>query len=357
MFPDFRYLIQALFGFMPPDWVGVFKVFGFLVAISFLAATWVMTEELRRKEKEGIIGPTTDKKTGRKIWPHQRISEIVMIAAVAGFAGAKLFNGLENWSSFIKDPINSLFSRSGLTFYGGFITATAVFYYYARKHKIRFRDLCDCAAPAIMLAYGIGRLGCQFAGDGDWGIYNSAYITAADGTLQPNTGGDTAFYTAVPQNLRNQYGVNGEPVNEIPHKSVTAPGWLPVWMFAQNYPHNVNNDGIDLANCTGDYCRVLPAAVFPTPLYEFVVGVGLFFLMWGLRRRLRYPLHMFALYLFLAGLERMFVEQIRVNTKYDWGFMQPTQAEIISGLLMLSGLCIFLFYRKKRLVSVNEEKV
>ena len=42
------------------------------------------------------------------------------------------------------------------------------------------RHLADAVAPSLMIAYAIGRIGCQVAGDGDWGIYNSAY--KVDGT-------------------------------------------------------------------------------------------------------------------------------------------------------------------------------
>ena len=76
-----------------------------------------------------------------------------------------------------RDPMGSLFSFSGLTFYGGLICAALAIWWYARKHGIGFWQLNDATAPGLMLAYAIGRIGCQVSGDGDWGILNSAYIT------------------------------------------------------------------------------------------------------------------------------------------------------------------------------------
>ena len=70
-----------------------------------------------------------------------------------------------------------------------------------------------------------------------------------------------------------------------------------------------------------------------------------------MRNIFKYPLHLFGFYLILNGLERFFVEKIRVNYKYDWGFLQPTQAEIISTLLVLTGLSILLFYKPKKEVG------
>ena len=351
MYPDFQYLLQALFGIPMPAWLGIFKTFGFFVALAFIAAAKATTSELRRKEELGLLKPflksvkvkNTDSEgkpaTGSTVkevlmYPHMLITEIVFAAAIGGIIGAKIFNALETWSDFIRDPVGSLFSRSGLTFYGGFIVATIVLYYYTRKYKIPFKHLCDAAAPAIMLAYGLGRLGCQFSGDGDWGIYNTAYISQADGVLRPATPADANYIN--------------EMIHNTPGVSVPATAGIPRWLVAMNYPHNVGYEGVPISGCTGEYCNVLPVAVFPTPIYEAVAGVLLFGFMWSVRKRIRYPLHMFGLYLVLAAIERFFVELVRVNTKYDLGFVHPSQAELISVILFIAGAGLLLFYRPRQ---------
>ncbi len=347
MYPDFQYLFQALLGHDMPSWLGIFKTFGFFVALSFLAAARAMTSELKRKEAAGFLKPVL-KKMKVKAKPtsenpnpveeermvlvpiHMLMTEIVFAAAIGGIIGAKFFNAFESWDDF---NFASLLSPSGLTFYGGFIVATAVLAFYARRYKIPFRHLCDAAAPAIMLAYGVGRLGCQFSGDGDWGIYNSAYITQADASLRASTPEDSkliADYTRF-----------------IPSKSFPAPAGVPRWMVAMNYPHNVACEGRVVPEWSRPYNTVLPVAVFPTPIYEALLGISLFGLMWAIRKKLKYPLHMFAMYLIFAGTERFFVELIRVNAKYDFGFVKPTQAELISVILVITGVGILLFYRKK----------
>mgnify|MGYP006921736041 CR=1 FL=1 len=48
MYPDFKYLLQSLTGIDMPEWLSLFKTFGFLVAMSFLAAAWAIGSELRR---------------------------------------------------------------------------------------------------------------------------------------------------------------------------------------------------------------------------------------------------------------------------------------------------------------------
>ena len=86
--------------------------------------------------------------------------------------------------------------------------------------------------------------------------------------------------------------------------------------------------------------------------YEAIVCIGILFpFLWAVRKRFTQPLHLFGLYLIVNGLERFFVEKIRVNYKYDWGFIHPTQAEIISTCLVLIGIGILLFYKKKNVVN------
>jgi prolipoprotein diacylglyceryltransferase len=296
--------------------------------------------------------PKPEERTIR-IWPHDRVGDLVIYAALFGFLGAKIFHNLENWDDFQKHPLQALISFSGLTFYGGLICAAVAIWFYAKKHKIGFIHLCDAAAPALILAYAIGRIGCQVAGDGDWGILNSAYITVDTGKIKP------ADSTEIQNTLANStdFYFNSFKVNnlaDVPRKSVTGPSWIPRWMIAYSYPHNVVSDGVHIPNCTSDnphgdpqYCNQLPIPVFPTPFYETVTCLLLFAFLWAMRGRLKIPGTMFAVYLIVNGLERFFVEKIRVNTKYDIFGFRPTQAEIISTLLVIGGIALFLIVRKR----------
>ncbi len=311
------------------------------VPIGIAGALLMAYSRYSEKKKQQLPQPKTKQIA---VYPHQRVSEIIMLAFIGGLAGAKIFNAFETWEDFINDPAGNLLSSSGLTFYGGLITAAALIFYYSRKHKIGFDHLCDAIAPGLMLAYAIGRLGCHFSGDGDWGIYNSAYITEASGALKAAT---QAEFQTMLQSYPNYFAREFGSVASVPHIYAPAPSWLPDWVFAMNYPHNVNNDGVIISGCVGEYCAVLPGGVFPTPIYEAIVCTLLFFLLWNLRKRIVKPFHLFGIYLILNGTERFFVEKIRVNYKYDWGFIHPTQAEIISAGLVITGILIIALYRKK----------
>ena len=134
-------------------------------------------------------------------------------------------------------------------------------------------------------------------------------------------------------------------VSLVPHKSFKGPSFLPTWMFAYTYPHNVNEDGALLPDCDDKYCRALPLPVYPTPFYEIIACTILFFVLWALRKQIRIPGMIFAVYLFLNGFERFFIEKIRVNTVYTIFGIHPTQAEIISLGLIISGVILMLILK------------
>ena len=273
-----------------------------------------------------------------RIWPHDRVGDLTIYAFIFGFAGAKIFNSLETWDDFVRDPVGSLFSFSGLTFYGGLICAALAIWYYARKNGIGFWHLNDAAAPGLMLAYAVGRIGCQVSGDGDWGILNSAYITPPSG--KPVLATHEQFIQALQQNSQLYLPQFGS-LDKVPHWSVKAPSFLPDWLFAYSYPHNVIGEGARLLDCNTQFCTQLPIPVFPTPIYETLTCLVLFFILWSLRKRLRVPGMLFGIYLILNGIERFLVEHIRVNSTYNIFGFHPTQAELISFGLVVAGALIY----------------
>lgn len=371
MYPNLYYAFKDIFG-IELSGLKLVNSFGFFVALSFIISAWVLTLELKRKQQQGLFVHTEETITiGAKatftelllnfllgfvfgykiigaftipdalndpqsfilstrgnlviglllglifgglkwweknkqklakpetrtvrIWPQDRVGDIVIYAAAFGFLGAKIFHNLENWNEFIKDPIGSLIAFSGLTFYGGLICAGIAIILYARRKKIKVIHLADAMAPTMMLAYALGRIGCQVSGDGDWGIIN----------------------------------IRPKPFS-----------WLPDWMWAYRYPHNVINEGVPMRGCVGQYCNQLAYPVYPTALYEIIICLLLFVVLWSVRKRIKVAGQLSGLYLVFNGIERFFIEHIRVNTKYDFLPFQPTQAELISLLMIIAGVLL-----------------
>jgi len=376
MFPNLYFLIRDIFGIQLSG-LQLVNTFGFFVALAFVGSGFVLHSELKRKEKLGefipieeevIIGAPASwgelatsvvfgflfgykllgafliedaltnpqlfilssqgsvgagigvaalmtylkwrekdkvklavpEKKKYLIWPHDRVGDIVLQAALWGFIGAKIFHNLENINDFVKDPIGSLIAFSGLTFYGGLIIATIAIIIYIKKYKISVIHFADAMAPTMLFAYAAGRIGCHMSGDGDWGIVN----------LHP------------------------KPFS-----------WLPNWAWAYQYPHNVVNEGERIAGCFGNYCNQLPLPVYPTTFYEIIGTFILFFIMWSFRKKVRQPGILTGLYLVFAGVERLLIEQIRVNNKYEFLPFKPTQAELISVFLIIFGI-VFLIKSK-----------
>lgn len=379
MYPTISHLIEDLTGIFIPLPV---QTFGFFLAISFLCAAWTLSLELKRKEKQGLLKPILQKKVKgkpasatdyavsliagffigwkfiyiifnytefvndtqsvilsdkgnvwggmltaafsvylryreseknkkekpliieEKIHPYQLVGNMTMIAAIAGIIGAKIFHNLENIDEFIADPVDALISFSGLTMYGGLICGAIAVIWFGNKNNIPWYHLIDAAAPGLMLAYGTGRIGCHLSGDGDWGIVNLA----------------------------------------------PKPGWLsflPDWMWSYNYPHNVISEGIPIPGCEGRHCMMLPEPVWPTPFYEAFLCIALFFVLWAVRKKISVPGILFSVYLIMNGVERFFIEKIRVNTKYHLFGNEITQAEIISVCLFILGISGLYFFSKR----------
>lgn len=236
------------------------------------------------------------------VYPRQLTGNIILVAALFGIVGSKLFDVVEHLDQLIEDPVKTLFSFSGLAFYGGLITAAFAVSIYVEKHKIPWHVNADAIAPALILAYGIGRIGCQLAGDGCWGMENTG----------------------------------------------PKPEWLsflPDWAWAFNYPHNVINHGSLIPGCDGKHCHVLDQPVFPTPLYETLMAFLIFGILWMIRKRIKIHGFLFCIYLILNGTERILIEQLRVNIRYDFLGMKITQASAIAVGLILSGIAGFFYFK------------
>jgi len=254
------------------------------------------------KEKEKLPKPKWVEKV---IHPYELSGNFLIIAAVFGLIGAKLFHNFENFDELLNDPIGSLISFSGLTFYGGLILGVTSVLWYANKNNINFLHIADAGALAIPMGYGVGRIGCQVSGDGCWGIPN------------PNP----------------------------------KPDWLsflPDWIWSFDYPNNVINAGKVIENCTGGHCHVLDTPVFPTPFYETTLMMIIFIILFSVRKKIKIPGMLFSIYLIFAGIERFLIESIRVNNKFIIFSQEVTQAEIISTILFLIGIGGVIYLYKNR---------
>ncbi len=129
------------------------KTFGVTFALGFIACGAVVWRRL------GELGKPKD-------WAY----EITFAALVGGVVGARAYYVIQNYNQVEHDLIGSIFSGSGLVWYGGAIGGAIGVVGWMQWRKVIELRMFDMCATALALGYAIGRIGCQVSGDGDYGI-------------------------------------------------------------------------------------------------------------------------------------------------------------------------------------------
>jgi phosphatidylglycerol:prolipoprotein diacylglycerol transferase len=267
---SFPYITDLLNAGFETRWHLPVPTFGVVVLAAIMLATIVARRAVERQESSGRLPPAT----------HAIVGDMAFVSVIAGMVGARVFHILDHPSQFIADPASMIFTRAGFSIFGGLCFGLLAGALFLKRRSIPVVPMLDAVAPSMMLGYAIGRLGCQLAGDGDWGV-------PADMALKP--------------------------------------AWLPDWMWAQTYEGNIV--GV-----------VIPSpGVYPTPIYESVMALAMFGVLWILRSEANRGGYLFSVYLLLAGFERLLIEKIRINVEHSVLGVSFTQAEAISLLLIGAG--------------------
>lgn len=258
-----------------PEWVPILggepiTSFGVFMLLAFLTGAYVLRAEMRR------VGQDPD-----KAW------DLVFMAVVGGIVGAKLYYVLLNFPRLLDDP-RMILGRGGLVWYGGFLLATALVVWEIRRQKLPLPQTADLCAPALALAYGVGRIGCFLVGD-DWGLPTDS----AFGVRFPR-GTPASSVT----NIEQQFGIEVDPA-----------------LIEQ-------------------YGQIVP--VHPTQLYEVVLTTLIFAFLWRIRRNDHAPGWLFMLWLALAGAERFLIEFLRAKDDRFFGVL--TLAQVISLAVVAVGI-------------------
>jgi phosphatidylglycerol:prolipoprotein diacylglycerol transferase len=202
-FPYLSDLLNAIFG---TQWNLPVPLFGLVVAAAIAVSARLLRTQMERFERTGRL----------PLAAHTLVADLVGVSTLAGLIGARVFHILDYPAQFRADPAAMIFTRSGFSIFGGICFGIIAAVILLKRRSVPVLPTMDAAAPALALGYAIGRLGCQIAGDGDWGV-------AADIT--------------------------------------TKPDWLPTWLWAQTYDGNIL------------VARIPPPGVYPTPLYESAMSL------------------------------------------------------------------------------------
>jgi phosphatidylglycerol:prolipoprotein diacylglycerol transferase len=266
--------------------------FGLMLGLAAFIGSIILGREMhRRKLKRELAGTIT------------------VVALVAGIIGAKLLHLIENWDSFLANP-GSAFSPSGLTWYGGFVLGVSSLIIYVRWKNIPVLRFLDSLAVALILAYGIGRVGCHLAGDGDYGIPT----TLPWGTIYSHG-------TVKPSSILKEYFDRNPDEREFWHydslrtqlAGVDDLG-VPYYRFDETTP-----------------CH-------PTPIYELLLGIAGYFLLVSFWKPNFPDGRLFAAYLMLAATFRFLVEFLRLQPRLAAGL---SEAQLFAIAFFVLGLVAF----------------
>ena len=240
--------------------IGPFVVhsFGVMAALALLVPIFFAERIMRRYGRGGIA------------------YELLAAAGIGGFAGARVYYMLQHWGEVHGHLLSVLVSGVGLTWYGGLLGGAAAVVAWSLVRRLPLGLVANALAPAVALGYAIGRVGCQLAGDGDYG----------------------------------------------------KPSGLP---WAMGYPH-------------GTVPTPPGVLVHPTPIYEILVMVPVFILLYRLASKPQPPWRVFAWYLVLSGIERFLVEFLRRNPAWLLGL---TGAQWFSLVSAVAGLGLLVWTRGK----------
>lgn len=132
------------------------KSFGIVFAFGFIAAGAIIMRRLRE------LGKPTD-------WAY----ELALASMIGGLVGSRIYYIVQNYDLVKHHLLGSLFSGSGLVWYGGVIGGTITVLLWARWRRMLNLGLLDLACVPLAMGYAIGRIGCQISGDGDYGIHST----------------------------------------------------------------------------------------------------------------------------------------------------------------------------------------
>lgn len=218
------------------------------------------------------------------------IPDVVMAALIGTLIGAKTYYVL-----LTGDP-SAFFSRGGFVFWGGFIGAVLLCWLTIRFKKLNFLRIADAAGIAIAAGYSVGRTGCWAVGDDYGRPWSGPFSVRFPEGAPPSTAA----------NMTSQFGVQ--------------------------FP--AGTDGSTLI------------AVYPTQIFEVVMGFIMFAILWRLRKHTHKEGWLFGMYCVVAGIERFIVEFFRA--KDDRVVAGLTLAQVIGLMILAVGVGVVMARRGER---------
>ena len=224
----------------------------------------------------------------RRGLPPERMVDLAFYTFVGGLVGGRLYYVLLKWGYYSAHPLK-IFAvwEGGMAIHGGLIGGLLGAWWFARMSRLPYLTLCDMAAPAMSLGHAFGRFGNFMNGD-----------------------------------------AHGYPL-----RSTELPSWLrhfPDWMGVTFPPTSI----------AGREFGQVP--LHPVMLYEMVLNLIGFFLLWNLRKTALPTGGLLGVYLIYYAIVRSFTSLFRADDLYLGPLRMP---HVISLVMVLVGL--WLIFRRR----------
>ena len=250
--------------------------YGVMLLIAYLVGLWIASREGKRRG----IDP-------------KKIESLAFWIILGGVIGARIWYVLEHLSDYSRNPFEILMIwRGGLVFYGGFIGGFIGGLLYLRLSKLSFYRVSDIFAPALAIAFAIGRIGC-FLNGCCYGKITNSWI-----------------------------GVRF-PARDLP----------PV--YCDHLKHGYIEPGAQWS---------LP--VIPTQLISTVDCFIIFLILWYLRKKSLKEGSLFFIFLILYGIHRFTIDFFRYYEGNALVLKYLTLSQVMSIVFIITG-SFMLFYRTR----------
>jgi phosphatidylglycerol:prolipoprotein diacylglycerol transferase len=260
---------------IPIHTYGILVGSGFITAVT--AAGW-----MSMREWPGKLG----------LERRQQFFDLAFYIFVGAMIGSRVLFIIVNYKDYASGRMSVFDIGGGLVFQGGFVGASAVAYWYTRKHGIEFARIADIALPTVSLGAAFGRLGCFSAGC-CWGRIRAAGSAIA--VHFPGTNVKTLFGTP-----SSTASLAFSSQRDDPRYVVEATGKV-----SQEFVEGA----VKISDWAASHGHTLP--VHPTQLYESAAQVLLFMGFVLLRPFRRFHGQISALWLMVYSIERSTVELFR----------------------------------------------
>ena len=231
------------------------------------------------------------------------ILDFMLYGVIFCIIGARLYYVIFSWDMYKDNPMDIFNLREGgLAIYGGIIAAVIFGIFYVKKRKLNFWDMADIMIPSVPLGQAIGR----------WGNFFN----------------------------REAFGGFTDGLFAMRYK------------LSQVSPSNLTEDILQNTIVSGgvEYIQV-----HPTFLYESLWNIGVFVLLIILRKSGKFKQGIFAWYLILYGIGRLWIEGLRTDSLYLFGSgIRVSQA--LSALMIAAGIVMVIWFRRKNAVNTEENK-